>query len=179
MAQIELNNLSLLLKEIGIDVVDRFKKSMDRPTTHRNGQKYNAVASGRTKDSAKSRVDISGSAKLIFDVDDRYLAIRDGQEPGKFANWSSLRTWMVDRRINTSDNKENRRNLALINRSIKQYGIRPRPFLDLVTLGKTINSALNSELSDLALDLETYRVEIVKAIVKDIVIYFKSIANGN
>lgn len=86
---------------------------------------------------------------------------------------------MIDRRLNTTDNKQNRRSLALINRSIKQHGIAPRPYLDLVTLGKTINNVLNSELSDLALDLETYRVDIVKAIVKDIVIYFKSTANGN
>lgn len=179
MAQIELNNLSLLLKEIGVDVVNRFKKSMDRPITHRNGQKYNAVASGKTKESANSKVVIGDDAKLIFDVDDRYLAIRDGQQAGQFANWSRLRTWMIDRGLNTSDNKQNRRSLALINRSIKQHGIAPRPYLDLVTLGKTINNVLNSELSDLALDLETYRVDIVKAIVKDIVIYFKSIANGN
>lgn len=180
MAQIELNNLSLLLEHIGVDVVGRFKKAMETPIRHRNGSMYDTVASGRTRDSASSKFEISDTtAKLVFNVDDRYLRIRDGHPRGQYANWSGLRQWMIDRNLKTGDTKQDRRSLANINRSIKEYGIVPKPFLDLVTVGETINSALNSELSALALDLAEYRDDIVSAVGQDIIIYLKQIANGN
>ena len=173
MQEIELNNLSLLFEDIGVEVVSRFKKAMETPFKHNNNKIYDTVATGRTKESAESGINIDQkSANLVFYADDTYFNhIAKGRKAfAKLPPVNRILSWGIDRNL-----FDDRKSAYAVSRNISIKGIEPKPFLDLVTIGSTINTALNSQLSSLSLNLEVYREQIMNAIIKDVVIYIKQL----
>jgi hypothetical protein len=134
--------LSKVLTSFGENIVEEYKKRLSKGLPDKNGNvRPTSTASGRLYNSIDYRVDIdmdTGYSTLHFIANDYWINIENGRVAGTYPNIGAIENWIKSKRISDIKGIGIKRQAFLISKSIKEKGIRKKPFLK-----NTLNAIYN------------------------------------
>ena len=165
----EYPNLKRVLTDLEEFVTSEYRRKLTESRPHRNGNSYDSMASGELYRSADCIVKYSSQGfQVYFTGDDSWINVENGRKPGRGLPTQIIERWMIDRNIQPTGNVTKKGLAYLINRSIKEHGIKAKPFLkeiqeDLKDWNVLILDAIRQDtlLSlDIKLNLPTLTIKI-------------------
>lgn len=167
----EFEKLTKVLNEIGLNVVNEYKKSLLKGLPNRDGITFpTSSTSGRLYNSIDYRLDINpenGNSTLYFIAEKYFLNIENGRIAGSYPNITAIENWIKKKRILDTKGLSIKRRAFAIAKSIKDKGIKKKPFLENA-LNKVLSKAkdmLNEAISeDLKINISINIEEGIKKI---------------
>ena len=121
--------LKKVLDELSEWFEDKYKKDISNGKPNRNGNIFPTSKPGQTlHDSVKCSVETTQSGyRVNFKAEDYWIFVESGRKAGKGVPPNILESWVIDRNIQFGG-YNTKQMTYLINRSIKQHGIKAKPF---------------------------------------------------
>jgi len=157
-----MNNYPELYKTLQVlseFVKEDYQKKLKELRPHQNGKSYDTYASGKLYNSTNCIVNETPNGfQVYFSAIDYWINVENGRKPGKGIPLNVLDKWVIDRNIQPYDGMSENSMKYLINRSIKQNGIKPQPMLRelqdnlLTDWGKLLQDAFENDMKNIVKD---------------------------
>ena len=122
-------NLEKVLDELSDWFSSEYKQNLKDVKPHRNGHSYDSIATSTLYNSVNCEVVTTTLGyNVYFKAEDYWIYVESGRKAGKGVPPRIIDKWIIDRNIQPYNDISKKQLSYLINRSIKQHGIKAKPF---------------------------------------------------
>lgn len=126
----EWTNIEKVLEELGLEAANSFRQKLEAGNNNATKALYNGVGYRVQVDMNQAYLYMTYPDKY-FNANVRKLYLETGRLPGKFVPVHIIEKWVVDKNIPLNGKKVNQV-AYLINRNIRDFGIKPRPYIQQI-----------------------------------------------